>query len=47
MLLALLTFCVGTIVGAFSHKWLAAEVKATTGLDAQAVANKVKDAVKK
>lgn len=34
-------------LGAFSHKWAAAYFKSTTGLDAQAVANKAVDAVKK
>ena len=47
MFLALIAFAAGVVVGAFSHKWLAAEVLAKTGVEAQGVANQVKDAAKK
>ena len=44
MLFAILAFVVGVIVGAFSHKWLAAEaVKA--GIDPVAIAAKANAAI--
>lgn len=37
ILLLLLALVVGLVVGAYSHKWLASEVAAATGLPVQAV----------
>lgn len=44
MLFAIIAFVVGVIVGAFSHKWLAAEA-AKAGINAQADANVAKAAI--
>jgi small basic protein len=38
----ILALAVGIVVGAFSHKWLAAEVKSVSGVDAQAAADALK-----
>lgn len=46
MLLALFTFAVGVVVGAYSHKWLAKETGAPANITVSSVENLVKPAVK-
>lgn len=41
-MISILAFIVGVAVGAFSHKYLAAEAKKVTGVDPAAAADAVK-----